>query len=189
MKLYFLYGSMNSAKSLNLLAKAHQFEDAGFKVMLLKPSEDTRSLGKISSRVGLEKECYLINEQDNLFKDLEYSKYDVIMVDEVQFLTKEQIQQLWKISRTGRRVFCYGLKTTFLNTLFDASLELMIMADKIEEIVSKCKYCSNKATTHLKLGGDMTKAKQVGDVEESGLSEIVYESVCQECYAKKMSNV
>lgn len=180
-KIYYFYGTMNSAKSLNLLAKSHQFKEAGSKVLLMKPTLDTRTIGKIKTRIGLEEECVLIHKDEDI-EDKVYSMpyVDSIFVDEVQFLTKEQINQLWRIAKNAEvRVFCYGLKTNFKNELFEASAQLLVVADKVEEIVSKCKYCDNKATTHNKISGSKSKSNEVGDIKNS---KVIYESVCQECY-------
>ena len=176
---------MNSAKSLNLLAKAHQFEETGARVLLMKPTLDTREYGKIKTRVGLEKECILIDKDTHLHRDLPicYSKFDYLLVDEVQFLTKEQINQLWQISRMGVRVFVYGLKTSYKNELFDATKRLFVIADEIEEIKSKCCKCDKKASTHIKIGGNDNEI-EVGDIKYNNEDKVIYESVCQECYHK-----
>lgn len=181
MKLYYIYGTMNSAKSLNLLAKAHQFEETGSKVLLLKPSFDTRTKNTIKTRVGLEKPCIVIGENQNIAECISgHLDCDTIFVDECQFLSVEQIEQLWILSRSlNKRIFCYGLKTDFNNNLFDASARLLVLADKVEELISKCQFCGSKATTHKKVGGDMTK-NEVGDINSD--SSVRYESVCQTCY-------
>lgn len=183
MKLYYFYGTMNSGKSLNLLAKAHQFEEAGSKVLLIKPSLDTRTSSTIKSRIGVEKECVVVdkNQDIEVLVLSEYKDKDVIFVDESQFLEVEQIDQLWRLSRRGIRVFCYGLRTSFMNTLFPASARLIVAADKMIELVSKCQHCNNKASTHNKIGGNSSISKEVGDVNDSNNSA-TYESVCQECY-------
>lgn len=189
MKLYYFYGTMSSAKSLNLLAKAHQFEQAGSRIMIAKPSLDTRDKGVIRSRVGLERECELIHEYTDI-EDLvyNYSLIDALFIDEVQFLTVEQVQQLWRIAKFANvRVFCYGLKTDFKNQLFDASAKLFVMADKTEELVSKCALCDNKATTHIKYGGS-SEVNEVGDIKPNNNNNVIYESVCQECYHKHQNS-
>lgn len=185
MKLYYFYGTMSAGKSLELLAKAHQFESTGAKILLMKPTLDTREYGKVKTRAGLEKECVLIGKNTHLFRDLSicYPKYDYLLVDEVQFLNKEQIEQLWQISRMGVRVFAYGLKTSYKNDLFEATKHLFVMADEVEEIKSKCCRCHKKATTHIKIGGD-DNTIQIGDIYSDDKVEVRYESVCQECYYK-----
>lgn len=184
MKLYYFYGTMNSAKSLNLLAKAHQFEEAGSKNILFKPAFDTRDEGVIKTRAGLQKDCHLIHKEDNIIELVtKLLPANSIFVDEAQFLTEEQILQLWKLAKFGEiRVFCYGLKTNFKNELFPASAKLMVLADKVEEIVSKCADCGNKATTHIKVGGTDSEC-EVGDIKLNNGPR--YKSVCQVCYYHK----
>lgn len=185
MKLYYFYGAMNSAKSLNLLAKAHQFEETGSKVLLMKPTRDDRDYGYIKTRAGLKKECRLIGENVDMIKDLDicYAKYDYLLVDEAQFLSREQVINLWQISRMGVRVFAYGLKNSSKNELFKSTKQLLIMSDEFEEIKSKCSRCRNKATTHIKFGGTDEEI-ETGDVYADDGYVVRYESVCQECYIK-----
>ena len=170
-KLYYFYSCMNGAKSANLLTKAYQFREAGCEVILLKPSFDTRDKGVIKSRAITEsQECYVFDSNDNLFRKI-YSLMGrlmdekktimnnvVIFVDEVSFITKEQVKQLWEISRCPYNVsvFTYGLKNTYQNTLFESSQELLVLADSVQELKSMCMThgCLNKATTHLRNVGN-----------------------------------
>lgn len=189
LKLYFIYGTMDSAKSLNLLAKNHQFKENGSKTLLIKSSFDNRwGEGIIKSRVGIEEKCILINRETNILKDVDLYDIDCVFVDEVQFLEKEQIIQLWNISRLGIRVFCYGLKVNYKNELFESIKTLEVYADTIEELKSKCKHCNNKASTHLRYvdGIVVTEGNEdiIGDVE--GVE--YYESVCMECRNKIIKN-
>lgn len=200
-KLYYFYSCMNGAKSANLLTKAYQFREAGCEVILLKPSFDTRDSGVIKSRAITEpQECYVFDSKDNLFRKI-YSLMGrlmdekktimnnvVVFVDEVSFITKEQVQQLWEISRCPYNVsvFTYGLKNTYQNTLFEASQELLVLADSVQELKSMCMThgCLNKATTHLrKVGDDYVFVGDdliVGDIN----GEESYTSVCQQCWHK-----
>lgn len=181
-KLYYFYGTMSSAKSLNLLAKCHQFRSTGTKVVLMKPGVDTRDVGYISSRAGLKEECILIepNEEIRIPDDIE-----VLMVDEVQFLTKRQVIQLWSISRNMNiRVFCFGLKTTYLNELFESVKTLIVYCDSMHEIKSQCNRCQEKATTHLLYRDNVP----VLTGEEFNVGDMVgaerFESLCQSCRDK-----
>lgn len=200
-KLYYFYSCMNGAKSANLLTKAYQFKEAGCEVILLKPSFDTRNSGVIKSRAITEpQECYVFDSKDNLFRKI-YSLMGrlmdekktimnnvVVFVDEVSFITKEQVQQLWEISCCPYNVsvFTYGLKNTYQNTLFEASQELLVLADSVQELKSMCMThgCLNKATTHLrKVGDDYVFVGDdliVGDIN----GEESYTSVCQQCWHK-----
>ena len=192
-KLRYFYGTMASAKSSNLLMKAHQFETSGGECLLFKPSVDTRVKGKIYSRIIPSRDCITIGEKDNIVKivydieDFYLSKPDFIFVDEVQFLTKKQIQQLWYLAHKYEiDVYCYGLKLDYKNQLFPAAEELLIMADTVEEIKSKCCYCSKKATTHLRyVNGEVIKQGETINIDNiSKNKEIVeeYKSVCQDCW-------
>ena len=196
-KLYYFYGCMNSAKSANLLTKAFQFRQSGCEVILLKPSFDTRDKDVIKSRAITEsQECYVFDKDKDVFQ-LVYSILGqvmsnkrklgkvVVFVDEISFATKEQVEQLWRLTRTPYdiSVFAYGLKTTYLNTLFEASEQLLVMSDSINEIKSMCTHCSSKATTHLQKVGDTYvfngEDYLVGDITGG---ETVYESVCETCW-------
>ena len=197
-KLRYYHGCMNSLKSGTLLTKAHQFKEAGCEVICLKPAFDTRNEGVIHSRaITSSQSCYVFDKDKDLFKFV-YSIMGqmlqegknlykvVVFVDEVNFITKEQVQQLWKLSRVtyGVNVFAYGLKNTYQNTLFEAAEELFVLADTVEEIKSMCNKCSNKATTHLRYVNEVPVFTGteciVGDV--NGTER--YESLCQECWHK-----
>lgn len=194
-KLRYYYGCMNSMKSSTLLLKSYQFESSGCKVLLFKPAFDSRDYGEIRSRaITYGRECNVFTKDVNLV-DMVLSIPDiksdrvVLFFDEINFMTKEQIRQLWTLSKYHNMdIFCYGLKLSYNNKLFEASEELLILADTVEEIKSMCSRCDNKATTHLRLIDDTPvfegKDKIVGDV--TGTER--YESVCQVCYAKEYGN-
>ncbi len=193
-ELHFYYGTMASAKSGRLLMTCHQYTECGTQCILLKPSSDTRfKAGHITSRAVQSKPCLLIESDTNIHDIINEQikpnfEYICVFVDEVQFLKPEQIKQLWEISHSNDKnidVFCYGLKTTYLNTLFDSSKELLIYADYIECLPSMCSFCHNKATTHLRFVKDEVvtsgNVQIIGDVQ--GNVEY-YKSVCQDCYNK-----
>lgn len=192
-KLRYYYGTMNSMKSATLLMKAHQFEQAGCKVFLFKPTFDSRDYGQIRSRaIQYGRECIVFSKDVNLV-DLVLEKVNinannrvVLFFDEINFMTKEQIRQLWTLSKYHNMdIFCYGLKLNYKNRLFEASEELFILADTVEEIKSMCSRCDSKATTHLRLIDDKVifegEEYIVGDVS----GEEKYLSVCQVCYDKE----
>lgn len=194
-KLYYFYGAMNSAKSANLLTKAWQFREAGCEVFLLKPTFDTRDEGVIKSRAITESQkCYTFDKDKDVFQlvysllgQVMYEKRKigkvVVFMDEVNFCTKEQVEQLFKLTRTPYdiSVFAYGLKTTYQNTLFESSERLMVLSDSITELKSMC-HCGEKATTHLRKVGD--KYIFVGDDYIVGdvVGEESYISLCQTCW-------
>ncbi len=144
-KLYFYYGAMNSSKTANALMTHFNYEEVGQRALLCKTETDTRD-GKriIRSRIGLEKECILLNELQQM-SDEEIKKYDCVIVDEVQFATKEQKHFLSDIVDFMEvPVVCYGLRTDFQNNLFPGSERLIAIADTIQEIKTVC-WCGRKA--------------------------------------------
>lgn len=144
-KLYFYYGAMNSSKTANALMTHFNYEEVGQRALLCKTETDTRD-GKriIRSRIGLEKECILLNELQQMSNE-EIKKYDCVIVDEVQFATKEQIDFLSDIVDFMEvPVVCYGLRTDFQNNLFPGSERLIAIADTIQEIKTVC-WCGRKA--------------------------------------------
>lgn len=158
-KIFFKFGSMNSGKSLLLLAAVHNYESQGKEVILLKPSLDTRSkTGRIESRIGLSHECIDISQDDDLFtviNELIYEKETppaAILLDEAQFLKKEQVKQLVESTLIHKiPILCYGLKNSFVESeLFEGSAALLYYADKIEEIKTVCK-CGHKANFNLRI--------------------------------------
>lgn len=191
-QLHFYYGTMASAKSGRLLMTCHQYTDCGTQCVLLKPSFDTRDTeGHINSRAVQSKPCTLIHPDTNIVDlvkpmlDLS-NPYICVFVDEVQFLSKEQIYQLWEISKlteTTVDVYCYGLKTTYLNTLFEASSTLWILAEHIECLPSMCSYCHNDATTHLRIvNNKVIKEGTTHIIGDIANGKEYYKSVCQCCY-------
>jgi len=151
-KLYFRYGTMDSAKSMNLLAVAHNYRKQGKKVVLLKPRLDTRfGATKISSRCGLEAEADLMVEEDTTLDPSEFRGLDCVLVDEAQFLSPSLIEDLRRITvDPGVPVICYGLRTDFQTKLFPGAQRLMELADGIEEVKVTCQYCQKKAICNLR---------------------------------------
>lgn len=194
-KLTYFYGCMNAAKSANLLLTAHQHEEYGNCVILLKPSIDTRDVGVIKSRaLPNGRECVSFDKDDDL-EELIWQQIDQcglvginksfsIFIDECHFMTREQVKQLWNVTRSTSRIniYCFGLKMTYKNTIFDAFAESMIYADNHEEIKSKCSFCNEDAKTHVKYIGDKPNFTDgddvcIGDVK----GEESYKSLCMSC--------
>lgn len=155
-KLYFRYGAMGCSKTANALMVAFNYEEKGLRPLVLKPKLENRD-GKmtIKSRIGISRECSYI--EDYIFPDLFnktkelVSAYDVIIVDEVQFCTIEQIRTLSAIvTLIGIPVICYGLKTDFQLNPFPASTELMALADRLEELKTVC-WCGDGATCNARI--------------------------------------
>ena len=188
-KLYFRYGAMNSGKSTNLMQVAHNYEERGMKVVLIKPSTDKKGGDKLVSRLGVERKVdLLINDDQNVYEEVkkwEDDKYkiDCILVDEVQFLKCEQIDQLFEVAvGMDIPVICYGLRTDFKMQGFEGSTRLLLLAHSIEELKTICK-CGRKAVLNgRKINGKFVfEGKQVAI---DNVDNVEYESLCGHCYFK-----
>lgn len=189
-KLYFYYGAMNCGKSLSLLSKAYGFRERGIDVLLIKSTIDTRDSGVICSRaLSVEEPCLSISKDDNVFVKVsqalsEGPDYKWILVDECQFLTPEQVDQLAKVVDVlNISVICYGLRTDFQTHLFPGSQRLFEICDKIEEMKSTCK-CGNRASINARIdssGRIVTEGEQV-----SCGGEDKYVTLCRKCYNKEI---
>ena len=191
-KLYFKYGTMGSSKTAQALMTKFNYEQKGFKVLLIKPVLDTRDLenGKtiVKSRIGLISDCITFSKDDNLIDLIEKNRKRqanfVVIVDECQFCTSLQIEQLQVVSRKYP-VLCYGLLTNFKTELFEGSKRLIEIADSIAEIKSVCK-CGKKANVNARLiDGKLCLS---GDEIMIGGDE-AYESLCFSCYEKLKRNL
>ena len=151
-KLYFRYGTMDSAKSMNLLAVAHNYRKQGKRVLLVKPRLDIRfGAAKISSRCGLEADADLMIDEETSLDPRDFEAIDCILVDEAQFLPPAVIEDLRRITvDPGVPVICYGLRSDFRTRLFPGAQRLMELADRIEEVKVTCQYCSKKAICNLR---------------------------------------
>ena len=186
-KLYFRYGAMNSGKSTNLMQVAHNYEERGMKVVLIKPSTDKKGGDKLVSRLGVERKVdLLINDDQNVYEEVkkwEDDKYkiDCILVDEVQFLKCEQIDQLFEVAvGMDIPVICYGLRTDFKMQGFEGSTRLLLLAHSIEELKTICK-CGRKAV----LNGRKINGRFVFEGEQvaiDNVDDVEYESLCGHCY-------
>jgi thymidine kinase len=151
-KLYFRYGTMDSAKSMNLLAVAHNYRKQGKRVLLVKPRLDIRfGAAKISSRCGLEATADLMIDEESSLDPRDFAGLDCVLVDEAQFLPPTVIEDLRRITvDPGVPVICYGLRTDFRTRLFPGAQRLMELADGIEEVKVTCQYCARKAICNLR---------------------------------------
>jgi thymidine kinase len=151
-KLYFRYGTMDSAKSMNLLAVAHNYRKQGKRCVLIKPRLDTRfGADKVSSRSGLEAVADIMIDADTSLDPRDFAGLDCVLVDEAQFLSPQIIEDLRRITvDPGVPVICYGLRTDFRTRLFPGAQRLMELADGIEEVKVTCQYCQKKAICNLR---------------------------------------
>lgn len=144
-KLYFRYSAMNAGKTTALLQVANNYEERGMNVLLVKPAIDTKGDKKVISRLGIDREVdILLKEKDTLLSHMDTKKVDAIIVDEAQFLTPKQIDELFYITKTSNiPILCYGLRTDFQMKGFPGASRLLEIADDIEEIKTICR-CGKK---------------------------------------------
>lgn len=153
-KLYFRYSTMGAGKSLDLLKTAHNYEERNKKVFLLTSDLDNRfGKKKIASRIGISRDADTFNNKSNLYEMVVSNgeKLSCILIDEAQFLTKEQVWQLTDIvDYLGINVIVYGLRSDYLGEPFEGSIYLMTLADKIEELKTICEF-GDKASINMRL--------------------------------------
>jgi thymidine kinase len=156
-KLYFYYAAMNAGKSTVLLQSSHNYKERGMQTLLFTPSIDTRyQYGTICSRIGLSEQALAFNETDDLYAttlDLHQNgnNYACVLIDEAQFLTKEQVHQLTEITdRMSIPVLAYGLRTDFRGELFPGSQFLLAWADELIELKTIC-HCGRKAIMNMRI--------------------------------------
>jgi len=181
--LYFKYGQMNSGKTTALIQAAYNYEERGMHVVIFKPAIDTRETAKPEavSRIGLTHEAITVLPNSNIYQYTVHAndarRIACIMVDEAQFLTRDQVDQLSDIvDMLDIPVMCYGLRTDFQGELFPGSHRLLAIADKLEEIKTIC-HCGRKATMVLRID-DEGKVSRKGEQVVIGGNDR-YVSVCR----------
>lgn len=179
-KLYFSYSTMNAGKSTMLLQASYNYQERGMHTLLFTSAHYAREGGTIISRLGVEAQAQLYGDSDDLFALIKSAhleqKLACVFFDEAQFLTREQVWQLARVSdRLKIPVMCFGLRTDFQGKLFPGSQELLAIADVLREIRTIC-HCGSKATMVVRRGADgrvLTEGSQVS-TEKS-----VYDSLCR----------
>lgn len=185
-KLYFKYGTMGSSKTAQALITKYNYEENGMHVWLLKPAADQRDGAVIlRSRVGLEAMAEVIAPETDIEALLEArGAVDVIIVDECQFMTPVQIDQLRTIvDLRDIPVLCFGLRTDFLSTLFDGSRRLFEVADSITEIRAICD-CGAKATTNARIDADGFIVTEGDQLLLGGNDR--YIAMCHKCWIRNI---
>lgn len=193
-KLYFFYGTMGSGKSMLLLAKAYNFQERNIPFLIIKSRIDDRDgIDVIHSRSLGDRECIGVNTNDNILKIVENeittnnTLYQWILVDECQFLTEKQVDELAEIvDKHHINVLCYGLRNDFRTKLFEGSRRLFEIADTIEEIKSTC-TCGGKTIYNIRVdnrGNIVTDGEQI---EVGGDDR--YISMCRKCFKEKLKNI
>ena len=185
-KLYFKYGAMGSSKSAQALITKFNYEELGMTVWLIKPSTDTRDGADIvKSRIGLAARAQIITPDQNIAD--EYRKlgsYDVIIADEAQFFTPEQIDQLRAlVDEDDIPVLCFGLRTDFLTHLFPGSRRLMELSDSLTEIKTVC-ACGRKATVNARID-EAGRVITQGDQVFLGGNDS-YVAMCHKCWVDEI---
>ena len=189
-KLYFRYGTMGSAKTALLLTQAYNFEERGMTYACLKPVIDTREGDAvIRSRIGIERSCSWIYHETNLYDlarqlcDERGAVVEWFLVDESQFLTERQVDQLARVvDDFGCNVVCYGLRTDFQSHLFEGSRRLFEIADSIDEIKSTCS-CGRKTIINARIDQNGDFVSEGNQVEIGGDDR--YIAVCRSCWSRK----
>ena len=180
-KLNFKYSTMNAGKTLDLLRTAYNYEENNYKVIVLKPKVDTKGEDSIVSRIGLKRKVdYLIQKDDSITKLIIDDLYNCkcILVDEAQFLSKKQVDELFVISKEfDIDVICYGLRLNFKMEAFEGSMRLLEIAEELEELKTMCK-CGNVA----RYVGRKINDEFIIDGAES----VKYIPMCGDCYLEKV---
>jgi thymidine kinase len=186
--LYYKYGTMNSGKSFEIIKVAHNYEEQGKPVIIFSPAVDTRAgADQIGSRMGMTRKSIPVDEDTNLYEYVkcfqpptEPKRIYCVLVDEAQFLKKHHVLELTRVvDELGIPVMAFGLKNDFQNQLFEGSYNLLIYADKIEEIKTICWYCDRKATMVIRFRNGVPV--NVGEQIQIGGNED-YKPVCRRCY-------
>jgi len=186
----FRYGSMNSGKSMALMQVAYNYEENGMKVLTVKSKVDTKGDDKLVSRIGPTRKVDIILDKEDSLLTNKYSKYlediQCILVDEAQFLTPKQVEDLWYIAKIKDiHVLCYGLKTDFTSKLFPGSKRLFELADSYHELVTICS-CGKKARYNArKVNGKFTTSGDSVLIDGSN-NEVEYVPLCGKCYIQKV---
>lgn len=192
-KLVFRYGTMNSAKTANLLMMAYNYESKRSSVCVVKPKLDVRFGDDwVASRIGLRRHADVLVEPDTCVesaivsfqKEHDIAQLAAVLVDECQFLSKAHVEALRRVALTVN-VFCFGLRTDYRSYLFEGSRRLMELADTIEEVKTTCTSCMHKAVITAKFEISNSGEQRLivdGSAEVDLGAEEKYTSLCFRCW-------
>ena len=186
-QLYFRYGAMGCGKTMQLLQVAFNYEERGQKVCVIKPATDTKNGTKLLTRIGPERETdFCFKRNDNLFNKIkkEYRDVACVLVDESQFLTPKQVDQLMHVVvELDIPVMCYGLRLNFRQQDggFEGATRLLQFAHKVEELKTICD-CGRKATLNARFLNGKLVTDGPDILIDDGKTEIVYKSICPACF-------
>jgi thymidine kinase len=188
-KLYFYYSSMNAGKSTTMLQADFNYRERGMNTMLWTAEIDTRSAGKVKSRIGLQAGAHLYMPDTDLFDRVaaEHAaqRLDCVLLDEVQFLTKDQVWQLARLAdELGIPVLCYGLRTDFQGELFPGAAALLGIADALVELKAVC-WCGRKATMNLRVDSEGRPVNEGEQTEIGGNDR--YVALCRKHFSAALA--
>lgn len=182
-KLYFRYGVMGCGKTTLLLQVIYNYYEKGMKTILIKPSIDTKASDSVSSRIGLEKKVDVLLKAHDRIMDINFNEVKAIVVDEAQFLTPAQVDELYYVTKFLEiPVICYGIRCDFSMNTFPGSARLLAIADQLEEIKTICK-CGVKATQNVRYK-DGVPVFSGNQVEIDDGKTYTYGNLCGKCYLK-----
>ena len=186
----FRYGPMNSGKSMAILQMAYNYEENNRKILLIKPASDTKGGDYLVSRIGPKRKVEIKLDKNESLLSNKYKnkilKYDAILVDEAQFLTKYQVEDLWLISKKHDiPVICFGLKTNFKSEFFEGSKRLFELCDKFKELETIC-ACGKKARFNARKVNDKFILDGDEYIIDGTNKNIEYIPVCGKCYLQKV---
>lgn len=194
--LYFYYGVMGSSKTAQLLMQRYNYQQLGLKVALVKPAVDTRAgYNTVYSRMGLEAKAELVLGPNHRVKEQlawlaaqhAHSTYQYVFIDEAQFLSAEQVEELAELS-DELDIFCYGLKTDFRGQFFPGSAALLRLAEVVQEVSGALCWCGKKATMNTRVAPDGAVIKEGAQVLIDNQDSIRYMGLCYEHWRKGMSH-
>ena len=193
-KLYFRYGAMGCGKTMQLLQVAFNYEERGMKVCVIKPKTDTKNGEKLLTRIGPERETdFCFSREDNIFEKIkkEYKNVNCVLVDEAQFLTPAQADQLMQVVvELNIPVMAFGLRLNFRQTDsgFEGATRLLQISHEIEEIKTICE-CGRKAIQNARFLNGKLVPDGPDILIDDGTSEIEYRALCPHCYKKYLEEV
>ena len=186
-KLYFFYGAMNSGKTTRILQCAYNYEELGMNPIIMKPKIDTKGNEYIISRIGAKRKVdFLISTDMNIYDIIveRYTNVDLVIIDEAQFLTERQVNQLMDVViDLDIPIMCYGLRTDFKGNSFPGARRLLEIAHDVTEIKNICE-CGHKAMFNVRLIDG--KVQTEGDsVAIDGEGKVTYIATCARCFRLK----
>ena len=186
-KLYFFYGAMNSGKTTRILQCAYNYEEQGMKPVIMKPKIDTKGSNHIVSRIGSKRKVdFLIENDANIYDEIveRFTNVDLIIVDEAQFLTERQVNQLMDVViDLDISIMCFGLRTDFLGNSFPGARRLLDIAHELSEVKTICE-CGHKAMFNVRLVDGKVQTEGAS-VAIDGEGKVTYTVACPRCFRLK----